>query len=275
MEEKTSLDRYLSPLDVWAMAFGCAVGWGAFVMPGTTFLPVAGPTGTVISMFVGMVVMLVIGVCFNYLMRRSTLTGGVYTYIKETFGRDHAFLCSWFLCLSYLTIVFLNGSALFFVIRTLMGGDLSVGVYYTVGTSRISLAEVLVSAGAIVAIGVLYVVAKPVLQRLHTILAILLFAGILVISVACLPALSAHDLLASFGTQDHDALHAISSLVILMPWAFVGFEVVSFDTAHFRFPPKRTARIVIVAIVTTALGYTLMALVSITALFSVNSANRP
>jgi len=36
------LDRYLSPLDVWAMAFGCMVGWGVFAMPGTTFLPLSG-----------------------------------------------------------------------------------------------------------------------------------------------------------------------------------------------------------------------------------------
>ena len=43
------LDRYLSPLDVWGMAFGCMVGWGVFAMPGTTFLPVAGPAGTVRS----------------------------------------------------------------------------------------------------------------------------------------------------------------------------------------------------------------------------------
>ena len=46
----TGYDRYYSPHDVWAIAFGCAVGWGAFVMPGTTFLPVAGPLGTLIAM---------------------------------------------------------------------------------------------------------------------------------------------------------------------------------------------------------------------------------
>ena len=46
------LDRYLSPVDVWAMSFGCMVGWGAFVMPGTTFLPVAGPAGTILSMMI-------------------------------------------------------------------------------------------------------------------------------------------------------------------------------------------------------------------------------
>ena len=266
MEEKTSLDRYLSPLDVWAMAFGCAVGWGAFVMPGTTFLPLAGPTGTIISMFIGMVVMLVIGACFNYLMRRSTLTGGVYTYTKVAFGRDHAFLCSWFLCLSYLTIVFLNGSALFLVIRTLLGPSATVGVAYTVGSNQISVSEILVSIGVLVAIGLLHVVAKPLLQRLHTALATLLAVGILILSVTCLPAFSPQDLVASFGTQNYGVVRAISSLVILMPWAFAGFEVVSFDTAHFTFAPRKISLIVVLAIVAAGLSYMLMTLVSITSL---------
>ena len=53
--------RNLSVLDVWVLAFGCMVGWGTFVMPGTTFLPVAAPLGTVIAMAVGMLIMLVIG----------------------------------------------------------------------------------------------------------------------------------------------------------------------------------------------------------------------
>ena len=55
------LDRYLKPWDVWAIAFGCMVGWGVFAMPGTTFLPVAGPAGTLISMLLGMAFMLIIG----------------------------------------------------------------------------------------------------------------------------------------------------------------------------------------------------------------------
>jgi amino acid transporter len=99
-----ALDRYLSPLDVWALAFGCMVGWGVFAMPGTTFLPVAGPAGTVAAMLIGMAVTLVIGSNFTYLMSRTSMTGGVYSYTKEAFGRDHAFLSCWFLCLSPLEI---------------------------------------------------------------------------------------------------------------------------------------------------------------------------
>ena len=107
-ERTNALDRYLSPLDVWGMAFGVIVGWGVFAMPGNTFLPLAGPAGTVIAMLIGMLigmaVMLVIGGNLSYLMGRSAITGGIYSYTKEAFGRDHAFLSSWFLCLSYLIV---------------------------------------------------------------------------------------------------------------------------------------------------------------------------
>jgi len=98
--------RNLSIIDVFAMAIGVMVGWGAFVMPGATFLPIAGPAGSVLALTIGGALMLVIAMNFAYLMRRSVFTGGVYAYTKEAFGRDHAFLSSWFLCLCYLTIVF-------------------------------------------------------------------------------------------------------------------------------------------------------------------------
>ena len=60
---------------------------------------------TLIAMAVGVIVMLIIGFSTSWLMERSPRTGGIYLYTKEAFGRDHAFLCAWFLCLSYLTIV--------------------------------------------------------------------------------------------------------------------------------------------------------------------------
>ena len=132
MTHESKFERYISPVSVWALSFGSAVGWGAFVMPGTTFLPVAGPAGTVIAMAIGTLIMLVVGCNFAFLMNRSPGPGGVYSYTKEAFGRDHAFLSSWFLALSYLTIVFLNGTALFIVLRTIMGDSVQKGLSYTV-----------------------------------------------------------------------------------------------------------------------------------------------
>ena len=48
-------ERPLSPLGVWAMALGCIIGWGSFVMPGTSFLPDAGPVGTIIYVSLALV----------------------------------------------------------------------------------------------------------------------------------------------------------------------------------------------------------------------------
>ena len=57
----TTLKRHLSMFAVWGLSFGYAVGWGAFVMPGATFLPDAGPLGTVIGISVGALAMVAIG----------------------------------------------------------------------------------------------------------------------------------------------------------------------------------------------------------------------
>ena len=264
-ETQTSkpLDRYLSVIDVWAMAFGCMVGWGVFAMPGTTFLPVAGPLGTMLSMLIGMVIMLIIAGNLSYMMGRSAVTGGIYAYTKEAFGRDHAFLSSWFLCLSYLTIVFLNGTALFFIVRTLFADVAQSGIHYTVSGHVIYLSETLLSVLVLAGTGILFVAAKPALQRINTVLAVVLFAGITVTSLFCLPHVFASGALRSFGISGLHKSYAVFSLVILAPWAYVGFEVTCFDTAHFRFPIKKSKRILIISILAAAFAYISMAFVSI------------
>ena len=45
MEQNVQLEKKLSPVNVWSLALGCIIGWGAFVMPGNTFLGKAGPLG--------------------------------------------------------------------------------------------------------------------------------------------------------------------------------------------------------------------------------------
>ena len=271
MEKQTAdavrpLDRYLAPVDVWGISFGCMVGWGVFAMPGLTFLPVAGPAGTLISMLLGMAFMLIIGGNFSYLMGRSAVTGGIYSYAKEAFGRDHAFLCSWFLCLSYLTIVFLNGTALFIIVRTLFADVAQSGFHYSVAGNTIYLGETLVSVLVLASVGILFVLAKPMLQRLHTVLALILFIGIAITGTLCMPGAVASGALSSFGIQGLNRGYAVLSLVILAPWAFVGFEVTSFDTAHFRFPVRKSRSILLSSIVAATFAYVIMTFVSVSAL---------
>ena len=103
---------YLSALGAWALACGCSVGWGSFVMPGTTFLPIAGPVGTALGIGIGGIVMLILAVNYHYLMNRFSGGGGVYTYTQKCFGFDHGFVNGWFLILTYVAIIWANATAL-------------------------------------------------------------------------------------------------------------------------------------------------------------------
>ena len=239
------------------------VGWGVFAMPGNSFLPIAGPAGTVIAMVLSTAIILVIARNFAYLMNRFPGTGGVYTYTREAFGRDHAFLSSWFLSLSYLTIVFLNATALFYVSRTMLGSVLQVGLHYQIAGYDVYLGEIALSATALAVTGVMFVLGKSVLQKLQTILAVILFAGIVVITLAALPHL---DVAAACEFSDGSGIGitgSILALVLLAPWAFVGFDIASLETAHFRFPITKSWRILVVSIVCAGFAYGIMVLVGI------------
>ena len=263
-EERRRLNRYLSFSDVWAVAFGCIVGWGAFVMPGTTFLPLAGPIGTVAAMAISTAVMLVIGRNFSYLMENRPQTGGVYSYTKEAFGRDHAFICSWFLSLSYLTIVFLNATALFVVIRTIFGPLLPLGFYYQIAGENVYLGEIILSAATLVLTGLLFILGKPLMQYLQTILAFVLIAGVLVLTFVGLPNLEPAELSGTV-TGTPGTINGIFMIVLLAPWAFAGFEAVALETTHFDFPIRRSRRVIILAIVCGGFSYTVLSLLGVSA----------
>lgn len=259
-------DRYLSPLDVWAIAFGCTIGWGAFIMPGTTFLPVAGPLGTVIAMAISVLIMLIIGANFSFLMRHNPGTGGVYAYTKSAFGRDHAFLCAWFLSLAYLTVLFMNATSLFLVIRMVFGRRLQYGYnYYNIAGNHIFLGEVGASIIALASVGLLFINAKPLLQKLQTILATVLLVCVLIVAAVCLPRLKLGSLQESFGILGGSPAFGVFSIVMLAPWAFVGFEVISLETAHFDFKVHRSRWIIIASILLSGVVYVALTLVGVCA----------
>ena len=84
--------RYISFWGALALSFGYAVGWGAFIMPGTTFLPGAGPLGTVIGVLLGGAAMVIFAVNYYRLTLRYPGPGGAFSFARKVFGEDHGFL---------------------------------------------------------------------------------------------------------------------------------------------------------------------------------------
>ena len=129
---EVKLEKKLSPVNVLALAFGCIIGWGAFVMPGNTFLPKAGPLGTAIGMGIAILVMIVITFNYYFMINKFPVAGGGFTYAQNAFGKNHGFICAWFLSLSYATLVPMNATALALIGRNLLGDFFQKGFHYTV-----------------------------------------------------------------------------------------------------------------------------------------------
>ena len=144
-KENKGLQRQLSPLHVWAIAFGCIIGWGSFVNPGKKFLPNSGVAGTAIAMALGAIVMIIIACSYAYMVPKHPKAGGEFTFTKAYFGKNMAFVCGWFLIAAYLTNVPMNSTAIGLIVDGLDGSAdiLKFGFHYSVAGFEIYLGEML------------------------------------------------------------------------------------------------------------------------------------
>ena len=263
-EEERSLRKYLSPLNVWALSFGCAVGWGAFVMPGTTFLPIAGPWGTALGMAVGGIIIFLIGCNYFYMMKNFPDAGGTYTYAKKILGYDHGFMGSWFLILVYIAIIWANITALPLIFRNSLGNFFQFGFHYQIAGYDIFFGEALLSLAVLWIFGFICMRGGKTVAYLQTFFAVILFGGVL---IGFFIATSLH------GTEifyiepafvpDKNAAWAIFGIAVLSPWAFAGFESISNSTEEFNFPMKKSFAVIIAAVATSTLTYIFLGMISI------------
>lgn len=106
---------------MWAIAFGCIVGWGSFVNPGKKFLPNSGVAGTAIAMLLGALVMIIIAFSYAYMVPKYSQAGREFTFTKNCFEKRTAYVCGWFLVAACLTNVPMNSTAIGLVVDGLDG----------------------------------------------------------------------------------------------------------------------------------------------------------
>ncbi|MCR5147615.1 MAG: amino acid permease [Eubacterium sp.] len=256
--------KYLGVTGAWALAFGCSVGWGSFVMPGTTFLPIAGPVGTAIGLGLGGLVMLLIAVNYHYLMNHYPDGGGTYTYTKKTFGYDQGFLSAWFLILTYIAIIWGNATALPLIARTLLGDTFRFGYLYRIAGYPIYLGELMLALGALVlAAGVCMFRRTAVWMQI--ILAVVLFMGVVICFAAVSGWSGAVDYSSKFA-PGKGKVYSVFTIFALAPWAYVGFESISHSAAEAKFSLKKTIHVLVAAVLTAAIAYMLLSLMAVKAL---------
>ena len=247
--------RRLSPFTLWALAFGCCIGWGSLIMPGTTFLPTAGTAGTIIAMLIGALVMILIAYNYYFVVQRLAGTGGVFSFTKKLFGGDHAFFCAWFLWIAYISLLWANSTAVTLMGRNLFGDVLQVGFHYKFAGYDVYGGEVFATLFMLWIFGVTFARVIPLTKVLQKVAAVILFGGVLFIFTSAVNTLGTPQL---YFAENEALWIQIFIIVALTPWAFIGFETISQYTHEFKEHIGKSFVIMIAAIICAGVVYILM-----------------
>ncbi len=280
-ESTPGLKRQLSPMHVWAIAFGCVIGWGSFINPGKKFLPNSGVAGTAIAMVLGAVVMIIIALSYAYMVPKYPKAGGEFTFAKACFGKKFAYVCGWFLVAAYLTNVPMNSTAIGLIVDGLDGGldILKFGFHYSVAGFEIYMGEMILAMAILILFGYLNIIGVQKAGFVQTVLACLLVVSVAMLTVAGIVSAKSSGLnlepvwgfdkaaaiadgattasakqFAHVGTSS--IISAILATFAIAPWAYVGFDAIPQAAEEFNFSFKKVTMIMIVAIVFGCYVYT-------------------
>lgn len=281
MNEKYELQRSLNPMHVWAIAFGCVIGWGSFVNPGKKFLPNSGVAGTAIAMILGALVMVIIAFSYAYMVPKYPKAGGEFTFTKMCFGKNAAFLCGWFLVAAYLTNVPMNSTAIGLIVDGLDGSAdiLKFGFHYSIAGFDVWMGEMILAMGILILFGWLNIIGVQKAAIVQTILSSLLVICAVTLCITGLisskatginmqpiwgfdknAAMAAGATTAEIGKYAHTGRSGIMSAILatfaIAPWAYVGFDAIPQAAEEFNFSFKKVSFIMVIAIVFGCFVYT-------------------
>lgn len=253
-EKHVKLQRVMRPIDVWGLALGAIIGWGCFVLPGTAFLPKAGPGGTAMGMLIGALLIIVIAVSYGYLIRKFPISGGEFIYAKEAFGKRNAFVCGWAMILAYWSLIPLNATALAMISRYLFPGIIQQGLLYEIAGWEVYAGEVVLASAAIVLMALLNIRGIKQAAWMQTAIAMTLVGCILVITflVFCI---SDWSNLAPAFPDGRRWWKGVFSIVAMAPWAFIGFDCIPQSAEEYNFSHKKSTFIMISAVLVAAILY--------------------
>lgn len=253
-QKQTRLKRVMRPIDVWGLALGAIIGWGCFVLPGTAFLPKAGPAGTAAGMLIGALMIIVIAISYGYLINKFPLSGGEFIYTKEAIGKRNAFVCGWAMILAYWSLIPLNATALALISRYLFPGIVQQGLLYQIAGWDVYAGEVVLASAAIVIMALINIRGIKQAAWMQTAIALTLVGCILVISFLVFSISDWSNLAPGF-PEGRRWWTGVFSIVAMAPWAFIGFDCIPQSAEEYNFSHKKSTFIMISAILVAAILY--------------------
>lgn len=253
-------------LSTWAFSIGTSIGWGSLVVTCGTYLAKAGILGTVFGLILGMLVILVVTHNLRFMITQSGDAGGIYTYIRKVCGYDHGFLSAWFLLLTYISILWANITSVPLFARFFLGDIFRFGFHYKIFGYDVYFGEALLSMITISIVGVFCALCR---KSVHIVMIISSLAFVAGFAICTILALIYHGQ-SPFSYDplflpDSSSVAQVTTIAVISPWAFIGFENIAHFSEEYTFPVKKIRTILLSSVIMSTALYICVTLLSVTA----------
>lgn len=257
------LKKSIGKLDILSLAVGSIIGWGAFVMPGVLFIPKAGVLNASIALILGAIIMIITEKNFGYLLSKNQVSGGEYAFAYKSFGRKQAFLCGWFLVLSYMSVVPLNATALALIAKAMFPGLLTKGYLYTIAGFKIYLAEVVLGIGTLLIFGYFNIKGIKIASLFQKIMVLVLIGIIFMMGSFFMlsPEFDKRIMFSHLNIKDLK-FGKILRILAIAPWAYQGFDCIPQAVEEFDFDVKSASKLAILSIILGCIVYNILLIVT-------------
>ncbi|WP_110114267.1 APC family permease [Bacillus sp. CGMCC 1.16541] len=258
MESRNELSKTLKPHWVWAIAFGSAIGWGAFVLP-TDWIAESGPIGAIIGYIVGALLIMVIAFSYGFLVDKFPVSGGEFVYTYLSLGRIHAYICGWFVTLSYICSVALNATALIVLFKFLAPRVVEQGYMYTISGWDVYVSQIVLVTVALILFSYTNIRGASLAGKAQFIFSVTLLLGVILIALGMTfhRGTSFSNLQPSFNPEITPCA-SILIIVATAPWAYSGFNNIAQASEEFKFSSKKAFKLMILSLISGAGVYSLM-----------------
>ncbi|OHV08926.1 APC family permease [Kushneria phosphatilytica] len=256
-QQPRELVRVLARTDVLALAFGAMIGWGWIVLTGTAILN-AGSVGAIIAFLIGGVAMALIGLTYAELAAAMPKVGGEHVYSYRALGHFASFLCTWSIVLGYVSVVSFEAVALPTVVEQLAPGY-DIGHLWTVAGWEVKATWVAVGVvGSIVMMAINYVGISTAALLQKVVTALILVAGVMFITGSLFTGHT--DNMRPLFNIDGGLVGGIMSVLVMVPFLFVGFDVIPQAAEEIDLPFRDIGKVLITSVLLAVAWYSLIIL---------------
>lgn len=248
----SQFNKTMNIADILFLAIGAMLGWGWVVLSGE-WISEAGFLGSIIAFAIGGLLVIFIGLTYAELASAIPETGGGFVFVKKAFSPGIAFISGWSVLFGYVSVITFEAVALPTVIDYVIPFE-HTGFLWNLAGWDVYLTWVLIgSIGSVVLTSLNYFGVKPaaIMQTVFTIfivgVGLLLFFGA-----------GFNGEFTQLKPLFSNGVGGTMSVLIMIPFLFVGFDVIPQIAEEVKAPAKMIGRILVISIIASVIFYLLI-----------------